>query len=460
MRGTRQSIIIVQVKQLHHVIRVLSRIVADESFDLYILAATAFIFTILGITGISSVTDLTSIILALLAILALSQIRSRRHVTAIANAQNANPLSLFSANFPADLIQRRAGASSMLLIGMTMSRTVQGSSREDMRRVLLRGGRIRVLLLDPSSDELLAQAATKHQASLTPERLRARIIGTLDELASLRDGTDGQMEIRVAAFALTAGINAVDVESPDGILVVQHYEHEPQQEAAPIICLKRTDGFWFSHFAAEAERMWKDGISWPFSPAHALARTPRPAFREAFGADLEHSMNHARDLLITGVARNTLITSNYNKFETWLRRGCQIRFLLIDPSSDHAVSCAAKRYYARRSSATLRERINQALGLLNELQRSTGGALSVHLTSYPLAMGIIAVDSTPALRSETSAIFAEYYTFQAAGEPKFVLQPSDGQWFDNVLGEADALLADADSYPWSSDPGDQEGTSS
>ncbi len=296
-----------------------------------------------------------------------------------------------------------------------MLRTVQGSSREDMRRVLLRSGRIRVLLLDPSNDELLAQAASKHRASLSPERLRARILGTLDEVASLRDGTGGQLEIRVASFALTAGINAVDAESPDGILVVQHYEHKPPEEAAPIICLKRTDGFWFSHFAAEAERMWEDGTPWPLSPAQALARTPRPVFREAFGADLEQSMDHARDLLITGVARNTLLTSNYKKFENWLRRGCRIRFLLIDPSSDHAVSCAADRYYAQRSTATLRERINQTLGLLDGLQHSTRGALSVHLTSYPLAMGIIAVDSTSMLRSGTSAIFAEYYTYQAAG---------------------------------------------
>jgi hypothetical protein len=172
---------------------------------------------------------------------------------------HADPLALFSASFPADLIERRATATSLLLIGMRMSGTVQGSSREDMRRVLQRGGRIRVLLLAPSNDELIAQAASKHRASLSPERLRARILGTLDELASLRDGAGGQLKIRVASFALTAGINAVDAESPDGILVVQHYEHKPAEEAAPIICLKRTDGFWFSHLAAEAERMWETG---------------------------------------------------------------------------------------------------------------------------------------------------------------------------------------------------------
>jgi hypothetical protein len=436
------------VKHLRRVRQILTRIVTDESLDLYILATTAFIFTILGICGISSVTDLTSIILALLAFLALSQIRSRRHVATIANAQHDNPLALFSTSFPADLIERRASAADLLLIGMTMSRTVQGSSREDMARLLRRGGSIRILLLDPSNDGMLGQAATKHRSGLSPERLKARILGTLDELTNLRDNTGGNLEIRVASFSLTVGINAIDSESPYGVIVVQHYEHKPSEEAAPIICLKRADGFWFSHFLGEAERMWKDGTPWPLSPAQTLACAPRPAFRETFGADLEFSLANARDLLITGVARNALVTSNYGRFESWLRGGCQIRFLLIDPSSDYAVSCAADRYYAHRSPSTLRERINGTLALLGELQRSTGGALSLRLTPYPLPMGIIAVDSTPRLRSGTPAIFAEYYTYRAAEKPKFILQPADGQWFDNILSEAEALWAAVNDYPW------------
>ena len=58
----------------HRVRRAITRIVTDESLDLYILAATAFAFTILGVTGISSIADLASIILALLAILALAAV--------------------------------------------------------------------------------------------------------------------------------------------------------------------------------------------------------------------------------------------------------------------------------------------------------------------------------------------------------------------------------------------------
>lgn len=437
---------IVLVKLLHLARRVLTRVISDESLDLYILAVTAFIFTILGITGVSNVTDLASIILALLAVLALSQIRSRRHVAVIANAQHADPLSIFSTTFPPDLTERRAAAADLLLIGMTMSRTVQ-ASREDIRRVLLRGGQIRVLLIDPSNDELLAQAASNQRTSLSPQRLKARILGSLDELASLRDSTGGQLEIRVVPFIPTIGINAMDARSPGGVLVVQHYEHKPSGEAAPIICLKGKDGFWFNYFAAEAERLWEDGTPWPLSSAQALAHTSRPAFQEAFGAELERCMSQARDLLITGVARNTLLTSNYNKFETLLRSGCRIRFLLIDPSADAAVFHAADRYYAERSPSILRERIKHSLKLIEELKRSTRGTLSVRLTSYPLAAGIIAVDSTPALRSEGSAAFVEYYTYRAAGEPKFVLTTRDGRWYENLLGEAEALWHNAADYP-------------
>jgi hypothetical protein len=63
----------------------------------------------------------------------------------------------------------------------------------------------------------------------------------------------------------------------------------------------------------------------------------------------------------------------------------------------------------------------------------------VRLTSYPLAMGVISADACPGSRSEVSALFVEYYTYQAPGEPKFVLQPSDGRWFENLYQEAEAL---------------------
>jgi hypothetical protein len=164
-------------------------------------------------------------------------------------------------------------------------------------------------------------------------------------------------------------------------------------------------------------------------------------------------MKQAHDLLITGVTRNTMVMSNYNKFEEWLQRGCQIRIVLLDPSSD-AVLAAADRYYAERlrSPDIVRERIRHSLRLLTELKRSTGGSISVRLTTHPLAMGLAAVDGGPAVRSDVSALFIEYYTYRARGEPKFVLQPLDGEWFERFLGEAEALWANAVDHTLASPP--------
>jgi hypothetical protein len=299
--------------------------------------------------------------------------------------------------------------------------------------------------MDPTDDALIRAASEHSQHDITADRFRRRVEGTLEELAVLQDATNGDLEIRVASFIPHMGINAIDVGNPNGLIVLQHYEHSPVGESAPIFSLKPADGFWYEHFAAEAERLWQDGTPWPLAPAVAVRRSARPLFKEEFGPELELSMDKARELLITGVTRNTLITSKYHKFEGRLRNGCRIRMLLMEPSSD-AIVVAAERYYADRTPDSIRERVRHTLRLLAELKRSTGGDLSVRLTSHPLAMGTIAVDGSPDIRSEASALFVEYYTYQAPGEPKFVLQPTDSRWFENLYQEAEALWDNATEY--------------
>jgi hypothetical protein len=285
------------------------------------------------------------------------------------------------------------------------------------------------------------QAASRRQ-SLTPDGMRRRIQNTLDELAELRDDTKGLVEVRVAPFVPQIGINVVDMGMPSGLIMIQHYEHRPNAEAAPVFLINATDGIWYSHFAAEAERMWQDGISWPLSADQALKTYHRPAFLDVFGRDAERAWAESQDLIITGVARNTLVTSNYNRFEVLLSRGAKIRFLLIDPDSG-AVTTTADGYYAERSPDTVRQRILQTLRLLSELKRATGGDISVRLTSYPLAVGLIGADAAPGSRSDSSVLLVECYSYQAQGEPKFILQPSDGRWFEHFLGEAEALWSSA-----------------
>ena len=53
-------------------------------------------------------------------------------------------------------------------------------------------------------------------------------------------------------------------------------------------------------------------------------------------------MGRARELPITGITRNGLVTSYESRLENLLSSGCQIRFVITDPDSD-AIGLAADR---------------------------------------------------------------------------------------------------------------------
>lgn len=413
---------------------------ANENIDLYLLAVAAFVFTILGVTGVTSIAALLSMTLAVLAALSLSQIRSRRHVAEIAAAADSDPLSVLLTDFPDDLGRRRASANDLLYIGVSMRRTAP-TSMAAFRRILSAGGKIRVLLVDPTDEAVLSEALRRRGDSSDIDSLRATIVASLSALTALNVDHGGSLEVRVSPSVPAAGISAVDASSREGLIVAQHYEYRTQGEASPILRFSASDGFWYRHFLEEAERMWADGMPWPLPIDVSVARLPHPAFVDDFGSELMSTIDNAADLLITGVARNTLLTSQYSRFERRLSEGASIRFLLIEPSSD-AVRIAADRYYAERSPNILRGRIDHSLRLLTELLRSTGGDLQVRLTTYPMGAGIVAAGPS-ADDSRKGAIFVEYFTFQARGEPKFVLTPAEGWVFKNFLGEAEALWADA-----------------
>lgn len=421
------------MKPVRALLRAAHRALTDENVDLWLLTAVAAVFTVLGIIDVARMNVLSSAILALLAALAFAQIKSRKLIAQLAKGNSAAGEVLLR-DFPADLARQRADADEILLIGIAMARTIQGS-RDDLYRALTRGAKLRVLLLDPNDKDLVRQGALVRppgRAALLAQRIRS----TLDELVELQASTGGDLEIRVAQFVPPLGVNLLrGVKSAS--ITIQHTEHHPVGEPGPIMHFEESASGWFRFYERQADRLWAAGTPWPPTHQQQLGAIARPSFIASFGPELITSMESAQDLFITGVARNTLLTENYTKIERWLKRGCRIRMLLIDPTSP-AVGVAAEGYYAERSPESTRARIEQSLRLLAELAATTGGQLEVRRTRHPIPIGVIAVDAPQSVRSPSSAIFVEYYTFQAEGEPKFVLQPAD-PWFEQFLAEAEQV---------------------
>jgi hypothetical protein len=416
--------------------RVLTRVVNDDNLDLYLLGTVALVFTVLGITGISDVKTTSAVVVALLALLAFSQIRSRRLIEQIHSERQGGANALFAREFPTELIRRRAQARDILLVGVSMARAVPGM-RFDMTSILTAGGRIRVLVLDPTDESLIQIADRRVAQSLAPGTLRTRIMTTLDDLTVRRAQTGGRLEIRVSSSIPPAGFNCLDTDSQRGLVFVQHFEFRPKGEAAPMFMVTQADGAWYQHFVDEAERLWEAGTEWPLSPEAAVARAGRKVFTEEFGPELDAAIDSATDLLITGIARNSMVNSKYRWLERKLQAGHRFRFLLIDPDSA-AIDIAAGRYHIPRTAESVRDRVMQTLRLLSELKAATGGDLVVRLTPYPLTMGAYVTDA---------ALFAEYFTYQGSGNPKLVLQPGDGDSDYALLrGEAEKLWASAQAH--------------
>jgi hypothetical protein len=411
--------------------RSLIRVISDDNLDLYLLGTVALLFTVLGITGVSDVKTSSAVVVALLALLAFSQIKSRRLLEQIHGERQGGATALFSQEFPADLIPRRAQAHDLLLMGLSMSRTVHGM-RAEMSGILTAGGRIRVLVLDPTDEALVATAEHRAGVTLGPGKLQSRILATLDDLTALRERVGGGLEIRVSSVIPAAGFTCLDVATARGLVCVQYYEYRADGEAAPIFTLQRSDGTWYQHFIAEAERLWEAGTDWPLSPADAAARAHRPLFSTEFGPEFDAAVDAADELLITGVARNIFVNNNYRRFERKLLDGEKIRILLVDPESP-AIGMAADRYHPKRTPEGFRERIEHTLRLLKELRSSTGGDLSVRLTPHLISMFQIITDS---------ALFAEYYVYQDLAKPKFVLT-ADSDEYEIFRTEAEKLWDNA-----------------
>jgi hypothetical protein len=233
---------------------------SGENTDLWILVIVSVIFTVLGATGVATAQVLSSIVLSLLALLAVSQIRSRQQIDSLRASSQASRTAILLQEFPADYYLARARAThSYFFAGSTMQRTLP-TIRPDLERILLSGGKVRILLPNPENHLLLGMIARARGKGETPERIGSYVRHSLElsgDLIKL-----GEITIRTTDVLPRLGINALDIDQPDALLMIQIYEFQPTGEASPIFTLTRSDRTWFDHFVSQIERLWEDGTTW------------------------------------------------------------------------------------------------------------------------------------------------------------------------------------------------------
>jgi hypothetical protein len=207
----------------------------------------------------------TSLFAATLGAFALSMIRMRHDVGTLSK-QHSGLGSIFLDRTPSDVISSMRSANELLLIGVSLDRTLR-NAYTPLESFLARTGQLRVLVVDPRSEWAVRIADRRAYQEHGIEQRRAHIEQSIKSFRELRDRTGGHVDIRVTDDPLTFGATMIDGVSPtrETQIVIQHYSYKKRNatEPNPVFVIRRSDGEWFDEYREELENLWRDGASWP-----------------------------------------------------------------------------------------------------------------------------------------------------------------------------------------------------
>lgn len=247
----------VQVLEMYKLKKLFSREAFWHNLDTYILILASVLLAIASMTGYLVDEKLGGAIVALLGVLAFSQLMSRFQVEEVANTWHRARTDIFSTRFPHEYDEAKEKIlSSYFYAGETMGRTMP-TMETHIKRVLKKGGSVRILLPDPNSDQLMTIIA-KTRSDKTALSIRNSIENSF-QLARELCTDDNDIELRTTDVLPHIGINGLDIGEPSGKIVVQMYEYKSSSERAPIFLLEADDGEWFKHFSEQIERLWACG---------------------------------------------------------------------------------------------------------------------------------------------------------------------------------------------------------
>jgi hypothetical protein len=233
----------------------MNRLIRDlrqrRNLDVYVTIVVALVVSVLVLLEVVDQTRIVPLILAVLAVMAYSSLATRDIVAAGAQPSTVT----LHREFLPDLIPRRNKSSDLLLIGVSLDRTIE-TSYKSFEGTLARGGRIRIVLTDPAASNAAVDA--RCQAKLPSlEEIRNEIRSSLRTLAKL-GVSGGDLQVRTTKMALKFGLNYLDVSKTAATMHVQMYSFRSHGESRPILVLTVRDGEWFEYYKDQAEGIWAD----------------------------------------------------------------------------------------------------------------------------------------------------------------------------------------------------------
>jgi hypothetical protein len=182
----------------------------------------------------------------------------------IEQAVNRNFLERLSNRQQQELDSKIKESTDLFIVGVALDRTLD-EHYASMRRVLEKGGRVRIILENPTASNPAIQMTLKRRfRAVSPNAWIDRIRDNLSTVKRLKQETQGNLQVRLTNYHLSRGLISVDSNSAEGVLVVWLYSFQVEAENQPKFILYFKDK-WYSHFLQEAEKIWDHADDWNFS---------------------------------------------------------------------------------------------------------------------------------------------------------------------------------------------------
>ncbi len=244
-----------------------------KNLELYITLLVIIGVFLADILGVDTQTILVELVLATLAVL-LYTIVDLRHTNRQVEEKLGQIITVPTAqNFfrrwdEEPFRQRIRSAQKELCLCAVANHTFLARNLDEIGEFLIRGGKIRCILVDPKTPALNSASDRSSRYDKDPKILMAQINLSLQTLSELARQYPNQVEVRLVNHYFSAIITMVDVPEKTGTMFVTLNGFEQSDFARPSMILTKTDsGEWFDFYQTSFENLWNWSKTKPYNLA-------------------------------------------------------------------------------------------------------------------------------------------------------------------------------------------------
>jgi len=170
-------------------------------------------------------------------------------------------------------------------------------------------------------------------------------------------------------------------------------------------------------------------------------------FIESFNKDeVDKNIEGAKEIIFLGTNLDNVIHSQYYRIEERLKKGSEIKILLIKPNKT-LCDIVAKRYYEPTKGETISKDLTTSIERcmnLESISKEAKGKLEIRFLDFLPSFGAIFINP----EAYDGIIYLWFYTYKTKNpiKPKMILHSTDDRWYRLFKEEIIALWNNASEY--------------